>query len=397
MANFGELISQSSRVLIYADLLNSFDKASAVIGLMRFLTKAEKSTSLLLSKTPEKEIKELLVKNEIEYTEELKPQSYTITINYGETGVEKVVWDKDEKNKKLIFQIVPGEENFSFDDVQFSEGGMKYDLTIFVGADKSSSLFEGENEYLVRENKTVVISREKKSKEDLYVKVDSDGAFCEAVYDLLQATGADFDKETVEILLNGTINHRKVLEGNASSNSWNLISSMIGQGADFNKLITDNYFSKSQGNLDAQIELMRSIRRDSDARVIWSIVDHEKLSKAGVTEQNLDLRGRIPFNISTDFDLAFAVYEVAQKTLRVVIESNNTEKYSASVIAAVFDGEGGEAHSECVIKGFSADEFESRVFPILKDLYGIEVHSNSDRPAKNTVVMGKSIDKKPRK
>jgi hypothetical protein len=172
---------------------------------------------------------------------------------------------------------------------------------------------------------------------------------------------------------------------------------MIGQGADFNKLISDNYFSKSQPNLDLQIELMKSVKRDGDAKVIWSVVDNQALQKVGVTASNLDVRGRIPFNISSDFDLAFAVYEIDKGTLRVVIESNNTDKYSASVIAGVFDGEGGEAHAEATVKGFSASDFESRVFPILKDLYGLQIGSSAGQASKNIVAVGKTIDKKPRK
>jgi nanoRNase/pAp phosphatase (c-di-AMP/oligoRNAs hydrolase) len=397
--NFGQLISSSSRVLVYVDILNSFDKTSAIIGLMRFLKNAEKSADLFLDKDPGKELKSLLDKYKIGYIKEMKPQNYTITINYGDTGVEKVVWDKDEKNKKLIFQIAPGENGFSFDDVEFSEGASKYDLTIVVGtADlKRVKLFEGDGEYLIRENRTVVVARGKEEVGDLFIEVESEGSFSEAIYNKLQEAGADFDKETVEVLLNGTINHRKILEGNASSNSWNLISSMIGQGADFNKLINDNYFSKSQQNLDLQIELMKNVRRDQNAKVIWSVVKKDKLDGSGVTEATLDLRGRIPFNISSDFDLAFAAYEIGKEKLRVVIESNDTQKYSASVIAGVFDGEGGEAHAECTMTGFSANDFENRLFPILKDLYSLEIGGSQGQTSKNIDTVGKTIDKRAEK
>jgi hypothetical protein len=384
--NFGQLVSSSSRVLVYVDILNSFDKTSAIIGLLRFLRKAEKKADLLLEKDPGKDLGNLLKKHEIAYIKQIKPQNYTITINYGDTGIDKVIWDKDEQNKKLVFQIAPGDDGFSFDNVEFSEGGLKYDLTITVGPTdlKALKAFEGDQEYLIRENKVVAIARGKEKIGDVYVGLDNEGSFSEAVYDLLQSVGADFDKETVEILLNGTINHRKILEGNASSNSWNLISSMIGQGADFNKLISDEYFSKSQQNLDLQIELMTNVKRDEKARVIWSVVSSDKLKNAGITEQNLDVRGRIPFNISSDFDLAFAAYEIGKEKLRVVIESNNTSKYSASVIAGVFEGGGGEAHAECVMKGFSASDFEVKFFPILRDLYSLEIGSLAARPSKNT-------------
>jgi hypothetical protein len=397
--NFSQLVSGSSRVLLYIDNINSFDKASAVVGLIRFLRAAGKSADLLVENDPEPDIRELLNKNEVELLKEVKPRNYTITINYGRSGIEKVVWDKDEKNKKLVFQIAPGDDGFTFDDVQFSEGSSKYDLTIVLGLTdlKDAKLLLEDNEYLLKENKVVVITRSKEKIGDLYVPLGNDGSFSESVYNLLKDSGADLTKETVEILLNGTINHRKILEGNASSNSWNLISSMIGQGADFNKLISDAYFSKSQQNLDLQIELMKNVKRNEKARLIWAVVDQQGLRKARVTADNLDVRGRIPFNISSDFDLAFAVYEIGGETLKMVVESNDTSKYSASVIAGVFDGEGGEAHAECLIKGFSASEFESKLFPILKDLYGIQVDNLTPETSKKIVLKGKTIDKKPGK
>jgi hypothetical protein len=142
---------------------------------------------------------------------------------------------------------------------------------------------------------------------------------------------------------------------------------------------------------------MKNVRRDQNAKVIWSVVKKDKLDGSGVTEATLDLRGRIPFNISSDFDLAFAAYEIGKEKLRVVIESNDTQKYSASVIAGVFDGEGGEAHAECTMTGFSANDFENRLFPILKDLYSLEIGSSQGQTSKNIDTVGKTIDKRAEK
>ncbi len=395
MAEFENYIDQSESVLILADTINSFDKACSVVALCKYLNSQDKKYDLLVLKGVSKVTEELFKKYKVSPIKKLKGQNFEIEIDYGATGIEKVIWDKDEKNKKLVFKITPGSGNFTFDSVKFNEGGAKYDLLVTFGLSSFTSLgsFYDDNEHLFKECNTVVFARSKKKIGDIFVSIDSDSSYSETVFDQFKEYNIDMDKESVELLLNGTVNFRKVLEGNASSNSWGLISSMIEKGGDFNKSISNVYFSKTPANLNLQIKLMQNVKMNKKAEIVYSKVSFSDLKYYGVTKGTLDVRGRIPFNLSNDFKLAFSVYEVEKDTLRVVIESNDVSKYSANVIAGVFDGKGGEAHAQCTIKGMGVDNFEKEFFPILTDLYSIDFEKENRGDSKNIGAKGKVLTK----
>lgn len=124
---------------------------------------------------------------------------------------------------------------------------------------------------------------------------------------------------------------------------------------------------------------MRNIKVDNTNRIVWSAVEYADVVKAGVDDKDLDIKGRIAFNLSEDYQLYIAAYEFEQEKLKLVIQSNDPERYSAIKIAGVFEGKGNEYCASCVIKNAAASDFETVVYAVLKDLYGVVLDQPDDK------------------
>ncbi len=157
----------------------------------------------------------------------------------------------------------------------------------------------------------------------------------------------------------------------------NEASDLLRSGADWSQALRDAYYDKSYVNLDLQIKLMHNLMVDRENKVIWSKVSSDQVKFTGVDETNFDPNGRIIFNISSDFDLAFAVYELKKDTLEVIVESNNPGKFSAESIAGVFGGEGDERHAHFTADNMPVSDFENKIFLVLHDMYGVNVYGSS--------------------
>lgn len=368
MEQFDTAFDKASKILVISNNILTLEKAYALVSLNKALQSNGKEVDVLLLKTPSGKLQAYLDRYDFTYITEVKPRFYELWVNYGKAGIEKVTYDIDERDEKLKFQITPGEGKFSFDDVEFREGGSEYDFTITFGVKefkKLGKLYE-DNEYLFKKNFVLSFVKDRKEIGDRCINLERDDAYSEAVYNFLKASNIELEKDIVEMLLNGTINHRKVLEGNADKGSWEVISSMASSGADVNKVVEDVYYSKSEAEVKLQIKLSQNVQmRD---RVIWSYVSQEELNEVGIKDGRFDVTGRIPFNISKDFDFAVAMYQISNEKVRCIIESNFPSRMTASSIVGVWGGKGGESHGECVIKGAGIEVFDKEIMPALKDL-----------------------------
>ncbi len=358
-----ELLSKSKNILIIAKSVDNFDKACAVIGVTNVISGMDKKVDLLITGKVPSTITTLFEKHNSLYITEIRPVSFEITIDYGSSSVEKIIYDDIVAERKLKFLITPGDSNFTFDNVILNQAGAMYDLTILVDIPDSKKLKKiyDENEYLFKDLPTISVGSVSYPKADIDIVIEDGASYAETVYNNLRDSKVDIGKDGVEILLNGIINHRKVLEGNVSSNSWEVVSSMLSDGADLSKSLKEVYFSKSSENTKLQMRMMQKAKVNEQASLLWSLVSKQDVDKIGITKDQLDLRGRIPFNISQEYRMAFVGVEFEDGVYTCFIESNQPEEKSALAFARLFGGNGDDSHAVCDIKYWKKTEFEKKL------------------------------------
>jgi len=372
-----ELIRKSKNVAICIGKSGKDDKLTediyfSAIALTKYLQNEGKAVGVIITQEPTKEIQEIFKKYDVVYTTDASPLRYVISIDYGKSQIEKVLHDVDEENNKVLFYIEPSTKDFDFDNVEYSQEGSNYDLTITFGLNsfqEMGKIYESAD-YLFKDNSVITFSKNFNTfgDENHYIK----SKYTTKIRDLI---GDNTDDEIKELLLSGIIDELKLLEGGVDKGKVKELSEIISNGYDFNELLQQTYFSKSYKNLDLQIKLMANIKIDKKARVIWSLVSKDELEFVGVNRKTLDTKGRIIFNLSSDFDIALAAYEVEKDLIKVMVESNDPGKYSAETIAGVFEGRGNDRHAIFVMKDTPIKDLEKNIFTIIENLYELNVTS----------------------
>lgn len=372
MSSFAEITASTKNAIIIASKIDTYDKACSLIGLYKslLLNKINVDT-LVLGKVPVN-IMDLFEKNNALFITEIKPRSFEISIDYGSSSIEKIVYDDLVDEKRLKFLITPGSSDFSFDSVQMKEGGAKYDTTILFDIEdpkKIGNLYD-QHDYLFRENNVVSIGVKTVQNAGYTISISEASSYSESVYNTLKESKMKIGKEGVEVLLNGTINYRKLLESSEplKGKSLKVLSSLVSDGADLSKTLKEVYFSKSAKNADIHLALMQNIKVNQDQSLVWSLVEKSEVDKIGISVKELDLRGRLPFNISDKYMIALGAIEVKESEYIVIIESNDTNIFNALDFANLFGGKGDASHAKCTIKFWKSSEFESKLIEILPDL-----------------------------
>ncbi len=356
--------------VIITQSINNKDKAIAVISLFKTLSENEKKVELIILEKLSKEYADLLTENAIKHADNVKPLLYEVWVDYGKTSIKSITYDIDEKDKKLKFIITPGEEGFDFSSVEFKDGGSLYDLTILFDIEKPEelgSIYEN-NDYIFRENKVISIGATHSSLIENTITITEDNNYTQSVYKLLEKSKVVISKDIQNLLLNTTIENIDIFNEPVSSNTWSVISSLSKKGVDINSVIRKKYFSKSQENLNMYIKMMQNVKMNNQMRYIWSYIENSDLKYFRITKNNLDISGRLPFNISKEFDIAFGCYEISPKTILMVIESNDVEKFTASSFASIFHGEGNDNRAVCTIKNISVSELESKIIDLVNEI-----------------------------
>lgn len=367
-------INKSTKIALCSDTIDTVDKAYTLAALAKFLQQQKKEVAIILADQPSEEFSKFLQNQNLSYETEAKPLSYVISIDYGASGLDKVTYDTDEQKGLLKFYIVPSAGTFDFENVEYTTEGKSYDLTITVGIKsfkEMKNVYE-KSDYLFKDNKVISLIKGIDSLGDLYWKAEADESLLIALYNVVRG---DISQEIMDFILEGVIAMDTILEGGANNSTWGAISMLAQEGASVDKALRKSYFSKTYPNLDLQIKLMHNIKVAKDVGVIWSTVSTEDMKFCGVNEESLDLKGRIPFNVSKDFDLAIAAYEVKKDSVTVLVESNNPEKYSASKIAGVFSGTGNDSHAQFSIEDIPIKDFSKRFFMVLSDMYDTNVEN----------------------
>ncbi len=355
--------------IIITQNIDSSDKALSIISLYRVLSDLKKKVDLVIINELDKEIIKLLKDHNIKYLSSVKPLLYEVWVDYGKTSIKSISYDMDEKNKKLKFIITPGEDGFDFSSVEFKDGGSGYDLTILFDVENPQDLGDiyEKNDYIFRENKVISIGlKHNPIYENALDIIDNNYSY--TIYKLLEKSRLTISSEISNMLLGNTINNFDILNDNLDSKTWSVISSLSKRGVDINSVIRKKYFSKSEENLNLTIKMMQNVKMNKDLRYIWSYVNYDDMKYYRVNKNNLDISGRLPYNIAQGFDLAIGVYEIGQNQLMLVIESNNTDRFTAHALATVFGGEGNDYKATCIIKNQKLDDIEKKLDETISEL-----------------------------
>ncbi len=344
---------------------------SALI-LCEFINSIGKESSLLVASSLDRQLKKLFEERSIAIQSNAKPISYVVSIDYGKSNIDSITYDRDDDKNILYFYITPSNGDFDFKNVEFSTEGSSYDLIITIGVKSFKdigSVYE-DNKELFSKTDVVSIVKGNEKLGDNSFNIPTETSM---IYGVRTFIGDDISEDLSTEILARLIELEPVIEGEPRDNFYSELKELSESGAKFSDAIKQKYFKKTFSNLDLQIKIMHNIQLDRGNRVIWSKVNHDDMKFCNINEETLDVSGRIIFNISEDFDLAFAVYEIEKSNLFVICESNDPSKYSAIKIASVFNGTGDDSHAVFTINNMPIKDFEKNVFIVLKDIYGIEV------------------------
>lgn len=364
--NLFQLVKPAQNLLLVLGDLTFTRDIDALSALLAYLKSQNKSFELLTFSEFSHEIDGKLKSRNIVIKNEIKPTEYTVTIDYGSSGVEKVVYDTDKEAGKLVFKILPSKSGFSFDKIEFKEGGGKFDATILIGITNPKTLqpFYDENEYLFKESPFFSI------------------ATYEDIFSLFMNSEIEWQPQALDTVLQNYLNDVNLIEGQPDSQAIKNVMALIDRGGSFSDAIKAKYYSHSPKYIDLVRQIFANVRISGE--VIYSILEKENL--IGLDLDEISGYGRIPFNLASSYKLAFLFYEL-QDGIRVIVESNDPKSYSASTIAGVFSGRGDVGHSVCNLNDVKLEELNKRFWPILKDLYSIEV---------GVVADSKNVDNSPR-
>jgi hypothetical protein len=358
---------KAKSIAIFTPEINAVDKATAIIALAKICSKKEKSFQILCPKSLRVPINNMFKKEGLEVMSILTSSDYIVSVDYSVGNIDKVICKRDEDSKKLNFVITPKDKEFNFDNVELISGGTSFDLTFSIGLNKIDDLDQNFKEIF---DKTEVISITKKETEIGKYKflINGQKSYSEVVYEFAKAYSDTVSEETLNILLQGVISKYKLLE-NGDNEGWIVANKFIKYGADFNKSFRSLYFSKDYDNFQLQRKVLENVRIDKTNRVIWSKV----ALMMDVDSSNLDVRGRILFNICEDFDIAFVIYHLDKENIKVVFESNDSQKHSALGLLKAFSGYGTKSRVVFTNKGILAEDFETKLFDAIYSLFEIRV------------------------
>lgn len=351
-----QLINSAQSLLILLKGHYSLVDIKQISSLTSFIKSKGKSFQVYSVDTQTAEVTEAAKTLGIDFTKGIKPSEYIVTIDYASSGVEKVVYDTDKENGKLVFKIVPSKAGFSFDNVQFTEGGGKFDGTITIGLDNPQDLrsFYDENEYLFKENQVFKIANVNK------------------IPEILTSNISEITPEIANEVLINSIDTVNLVEGAPDSSDLKYILTLVDLGGNISEAIKSRYYSKPDNYLEILKLVLNNVKESGE--IIYSFVPKKEVEKYGL-KSFLNI-GRLPFNYLAKYEIAFLFIQNTDGIMHLVVQVNNREKYSAQTIAGVFGGSGDSGHATTMLDSMTIEEINKRFTPILKDLYNIDLTIN---------------------
>ncbi len=358
---------KAKSIVIFSPKINTIDKVMSIIALGKICAKEGKSFQILSPNIPKASIDNLLKREGLSVVNKPFSQDYVVSVDYSVGNIEKVVCKKDEENKKLNFVITPKDEVFNFDNVELISGGSSFDLIFSINLTHVDNLDE-DFKTILKNTDVISLTRKETDFGKYKFLLSKEKSYSEVIYEFIKTLSDSIPEDVLNVLLQGVISKYKLLE-NGNRDGWLLANQLIENGSDFNKAMRTLYYSKDYENFQLQKKVFENIRVDKEKKVIWSEVS----SSMGLDFSRLDIKGRILFNICGDFDIAFVIYNLDGKNIKVVFESNDTEKYSALRLINLLPGYGTKSRVVLTNKGISVENFEREFFENINSLYGISV------------------------
>ncbi|MCA9376888.1 hypothetical protein H6763_02960 [Candidatus Nomurabacteria bacterium] len=367
-----DMILNSKKIAICVEDVSSTEIATCLGLLAKFLADRGKEVGVYSAGAIDTQLAEKIENEGFKVENTLKSITYVISIDYGRTGIEKISYDPDEKTGRLNFYITPTSGEFDFENIEYKTEGNDFDTVITIGVTSFKDLGElyDKNRKLFIDSKVISIVKGDSTLGDQSIQVGEDENYLVA---LKQLIGEDLDEKSANLIADALLGDIQTVDMIGDPDLLSELVELGKYGVDLSDKLNKIFYTKTYSNLDLQIKLMHNVTVDRESRVIWSKLNREELKFCGIDKDNIDLRGRIIFNITDEFDIAFAVYEVARDELEIVVESNDTSKYEASNIAGVFGGKGTPSHATFRVENMPIKDFEKNIFVVLNDMYGLNV------------------------
>ncbi len=361
-----EAFRNSKSIGVFCKEITNLDKTMSIITISRLCKKENKTFELICLNEIKNNYKKYLVDEGIEILNSPRSKNYVVSIDYSSTNIEKVVCNRDESTNKLNFVITPGDELFTFDNVDLISGGTNFDLIFSFGLKDITGLEDNVKE-VFNDSKIISITKKEGDLGDFKFLINEDKSYSEVVLEFAKGFSKNLSEEIFNPLLKGVIGRYRLGES-SSPDGWLLAGNLIKYGADLEKAFKEIYYKKDNANFNLQKTLMSDVK--IDGCVALSKVDIKDMSFS-----DLDVRGKILFNISQDFDIVVAVYIKKDKDFKVVIESNDIEIYSAIDFAQLYNGIGNKKRAVFSVKDVQKNDFSREFLENFKKVFDITIQS----------------------
>ncbi len=365
-----EIITNSRFVGIFCPEINSADLVTSIVTTVQTLEKIGKKVVVVISKDVDAEFMPKLRMAKLEISKTLNPHRYMVAIDYAKNGIEKISYDTDEVTKQVKFYITPSQGEFSFDDVVYEAQGDNIDLAILFDANSLRDMGDVyiQNESHLANSKLITISNSPDAIGDVVLAVDHNG-YLKQVVNLLDS---NLDPDTKNEIVMNMAQEIDLLSSSAQPSSWEAACNYANSGLDMNKFISKKYYSQSDSVLRLMVKLTGNLKGDKDNRFLYSSVTAKEIEGLNLNAQDIIVNGRLPFNISNEYDLAVAVVEVSKEKTVLLVQSNNPQSINAQTLAGVFEGTGDSGNARAEISSKDFDQVESQVWMSIKEIYGFE-------------------------
>lgn len=166
----------------------------------------------------------------------------------------------------------------------------------------------------------------------------STSSACELLTEVLLECHNAISKDIANSLLFGVLNDTCSLQNsNAHKRTVDIISLLMGKGADLNKLEECAFAQKSIKEIEITKEFYKNMVLLIDEKIAYSFVGNEVIQRIGATKEDMNGHANILRNIS-GIDLSFVIYEIQPHHFSASLRS--VEGVACNKIAAEFGGGG---------------------------------------------------------
>lgn len=166
----------------------------------------------------------------------------------------------------------------------------------------------------------------------------STSSACELLTEVLLECHNAISKDIANSLLFGVLNDTCSLQNsNAHKRTVDIISLLMGKGADLNKLEECAFAQKSIKEIEITKEFYKNMVLLIDEKIAYSFVGNDVIKRIDATKEDMNGHANILRNIS-GIDLSFVIYEIQPHHFSASLRS--VEGVACNKIAAEFGGGG---------------------------------------------------------